>query len=111
MVYVMVLFILIPINSAIDDAPERLFSINQTVIILIGASVTYNLYKTRTNNSILAKLVNANVNRLKDQNNSTDQGQETVNNLKKWQAIGKVDQEKEIAGLLIDALLKMKNRE
>ncbi len=73
--------------------------------------MTYNLYKTRSNNSIIDKLVTANVNRLKDQNTSADQGQETVNNLKKWQAIGKVDQEKEIAGLLIDALLKMKNRE
>ena len=72
--------------------------------------MTYNLYKTRSNNSIIDKLVTANVNRLKDQNTSADQGLETINNLEKWQAIGKVDQEKEIGGLLIDALLKMKNR-
>ncbi len=105
-VFIVILFILVPINSAIDDAPERIFSINQTIIVLIGVSVTYNLYKTRsTENSFFEKLVKANLNRLKE----TEKDNDKLNNLDKWQAMGRADQEKEMAGLLIDTLLKIKN--
>ncbi len=35
------LFILVPINNVIDDAPDRILAINQTILILFGAAITY----------------------------------------------------------------------
>ena len=35
-VFIVILFILIPINMAIDDAPARLLSIHQTILLFIG---------------------------------------------------------------------------
>ncbi len=40
-VYIAFLFILVPINHVIDDAPARILSINQTIFILFGAAITY----------------------------------------------------------------------
>ena len=33
MVFIVILFIIVPINKAIDNAPARLFSINQTILV------------------------------------------------------------------------------
>ena len=38
---------MVPINDAIDDAPDRIISINQTVLILFGAAITYKFFNDR----------------------------------------------------------------
>ncbi len=42
--YIAILFILVPINNAIDDAPDRILTINRTILILFGAAITYKLF-------------------------------------------------------------------
>ena len=97
MVFVVGLFIIIPINMAIDDAPVRLFSINQTVLVFIGAAITYKLYRNHTGASnIIEQLVNANREYLAV--NGT-QGQRGA-----WKDLDKVDKEMELGKLMIAAL-------
>ncbi len=97
MVFVVGLFVIIPINMAIDDAPERLFSINQTVLVFIGAAITYKLYRNHAGaNNIIEQLVKANREYLAT--NGID-GQ-----LVAWKDLDKVDKEIEMGKLMIAAL-------
>ena len=57
-VCVVFLFALVPINNVIDDAPDRVLSINQTVLILIGALLTFKVFQ-RKKDSLLDYLVKA----------------------------------------------------
>ena len=61
LVFVVVLFLIVPINLAIDDAPNRLLNINQTILIFTTLAITYKLYQF----TILDQLVKANTKKLK----------------------------------------------
>ncbi len=37
----MILFLIVPINLAIDDAPNRLLNINQTILVFTTLAITY----------------------------------------------------------------------
>ena len=158
LVYVVILFLIVPINLAIDDAPNLLLSIHQTILIFITAAITYKLYKDRKESTVLDQLVKANTERLKNQrgnqqsdenNQHLNQGdggnrgieqrnignhgvdrsdqdpnlrgsnqpqnlivshQSNTNNLKTWKNKHKEDQQIEMAGLLLDALLTLKQQ-
>ena len=58
LVYVVALFVISPINMAIESAPESLLSINQTVLVFFGAAVTYKIVR-EDESTILALLVKA----------------------------------------------------
>ena len=40
-IYIAFLFILVPINNVIENAPDRILNINQTILILFGAAITF----------------------------------------------------------------------
>ena len=102
MVFVVVLFILVPINMAIDDAPARLFSINQTGLVFIGAAITYKLYRNRTGaSSIIEQIVKANKEYLAMDGNGTEDERT------EWNKSEKADKESKIAILMITALHKI----
>ena len=97
MVFVVGLFVIIPINMAIDNAPARLFSINQTVLVFIGAAITYKLYRNHAGaNNIIEQLVKANTEYLTT--NRID------GELRVWKNLDKVDKEIEMGKLMIAAL-------
>ncbi len=97
MVFVVGIFILIPINMAIDDAPARLFSINQTVLVFIGAAITYKLYQNHAGaHNIIEQLVKANTEYLAT--NGID------GELVAWKNLDKVDKEIKVGKLIIAAL-------
>ncbi len=100
MVFVVGLFILIPINMAIDVAPASLFSINQNVLVLIGAAITYKLYRNHAGaHNIIEQLVKANTEYLATNGIS---GQ-----LVAWKDLDKVDKEIEVGKFIIAALHTM----
>ncbi len=97
MVFVVGLFVIIPINMAIDNAPARLFSINQTVLVFIGAAITYKLYRNHAGaNNIIEQLVKANREYLAT--NGID------GELRAWKDLDKVDKEIKMGKLMIAAL-------
>ena len=58
LVFVVAFFVLVPIDNAIDDAPSELFSIEQTVILLLAITVTYKVY-SRKSDTLLSFIVRA----------------------------------------------------
>ncbi len=97
MVFVVGLFIIIPINMAIDNAPARLFSINQTVLVFIGAAITYKLYRNHAGaNNIIEQLVKANREYLATNGINGE--------LVAWKDLDKVDKEIKVGKLMIAAL-------
>ncbi len=63
LVFVVILFLIVPINLAIDDAPNRLLNINQT--ILVFTILSQSLYQSKSSGTILDQLVKANTKKLK----------------------------------------------
>ena len=61
--YLAFLFILVPINNAIDDAPSQIVAINQTILIIIGILITFKIFKDKKD-SFLDYLVKAEKNRI-----------------------------------------------
>ena len=94
MVFVVYLFILVPISLAIDNAPNRLFGINQTLLVFIGAAITYKLYRSKKTRTWFDRIVEANESYLKD---------EGIDNTE-WNKKEKADKEVEMGQLIIKAL-------
>lgn len=103
MVYIIILFILIPINNAIDDAPDRLLSINQTALIFFGAAITYKLYRDRKHETVLDYFVKA---QDKFEKQDTDGNGETVAG---WQTMKCKDKKIEMASRLLGIVNALSN--
>ncbi len=100
MVFVVFLFFIVPINMAIENAPASLYSINQTVLVVIGAAITYNLYRKKNSSSnIIQQLVKANKDYLMEQG-----GEDVQKKLDKWNCMEATDKEVEMGKLMIMAL-------
>ena len=81
---------------------QGLFGINQTVLVLIGAAITYNLYRGKKNSSnILEQLVRANKEYLKK---TTYLG---VNTFEEWNDLEAADKEVEMGKLMISTMHKV----
>ena len=96
MVFVVILFILVPINLALENAPNRLFGINQTILVFIGAAITYKLYRNQKSKTWFDHVVEANKSYLID---STTEKEVT-----KWNNKEKIDKEIEMGKLIIRTL-------
>ena len=57
-VYVVVIYVINPVNEAIEGAPGSLVSINQTVLLFVGAAVAYRVFRD-DESTVLALLVKA----------------------------------------------------
>ncbi len=102
MVYIVYLFIIVPINMAIEDAPAQLFSINQTILVLIGAAITYKLYRNnKSSSNIVEQLVKANKQYLKE---IAHLG---VNTFEEWDDLEAADKEVEMGKLMISTMHKV----
>ncbi len=108
MVWVTFLFIIVLINSAIEEAPERLFSINQTLIILIGASVTYKLYKSQAGPSFFEVLAKANEKRICRAKSDPKSIRDMVDIKENWKT---ANHEELMASLFIEKLLEHSGRD
>ena len=96
MVYIVILFIIVPINQAVDSAPARLFSINQTVLVFIGAAITYKLYRIQKHHSLIEHLVKANKKYLADQKDEAE--------IQEWKRMEEADKQIKMGKLIITAL-------
>ena len=103
MVYIVILFILIPINNAIDEAPDRLLSINQTALIFFGAAITYKLYRIRKSITFLDYLVKAQ-NEYEQHANG-----ETGNAVDGWKTMNPNDKKIKLASRLLGAVDALKS--
>ncbi len=56
-IYLLLLFV--PINLATEDGPTRINSINQTILALITAAVTYKLFFKHDKHELVQILINA----------------------------------------------------
>ena len=92
MVFVVILFILVPINLALENAPNRLFGINQTILVFIGAAITYKLYRNQKSKTWFDHVVEANKSYLEEKEADL------------WSKKEKTDRESEIGRLIIKAL-------
>ena len=63
-VFLVYLFVLVPINNAIDDAPSRIVSINQTLGVIIGIFIAFKIFDRKTYKSFLDYLVKARTSQL-----------------------------------------------
>ena len=132
--YVVILFLIVPINRAIDYAPNHLLTIHETILVFITAAITYNLYFGRKDTTILDQLAKANTERmekcqLEDREPTPQPGNERPANqpgseppttqpedsqtqlsAKAWKSKHKSDQQLEMAKLLLDALLALKQQ-
>ena len=79
LVFVVILFLIVPINLAIDDAPNRLLTIHQTILIFITAAITYKLYRGHKDKTILDQLVKANTKRLRNQGGNQQKDEDNQN--------------------------------
>ena len=93
MVFVVILFILVPINLALENAPNRLFGINQTILVFIGAAITYKLYRNQKSKTWFDHVVEANKSYLEEKEADLCNKKE------------KTDKESEIGRLIIKAEL------
>ena len=98
LVYVVILFLIVPINLAIDEAPTRLLNINQMILVFTTLAITYKLYRNKSNGTILDQLVKANTKKLKEA--------AAAGEYETWQ--NKSDKQIEMAELLLDALQAIK---
>ena len=96
LVFVVIIFILVPINMAIENAPNRLFGISQTILVFIGAAITYNLYRSQKTKTLFDHIVEANKSYLNDTT--------TGNEVTKWNNKEKLDKEIEMGKLIINTL-------
>ena len=98
-VYITFLFILVPINHVIDEAPARILSIKQTVVILFGAAITYKIYEDRKFETYLDYLVRAatNKDKIKDRH---------FKNIKEkdWEKMSRNERRKEVAYVALKAI-------
>ena len=111
LVYVVILFLIVPINLAIDEAPTRLLNINQMILVFTTLAITYKLYRNKSNGTILDQLVKANTKKLKEaarEQQQQPQQQQPADKYKTWQRNDKSDKQIEMAELLLDALQAIK---
>lgn len=111
LVYVVILFLIVPINLAIDEAPTRLLNINQMILVFTTLAITYKLYRNKSNGTILDQLVKANTKKLKEAAQpppQEPQPQPQIDEYKTWQRNDKSDKQIEMAELLLDALQAIK---
>ncbi len=88
-----------PINNVIDDAPERILSINQTVVILFGAAITYKIYQDRKFETFLDYLVRAVTNKDKiEDRHFKDIKTDT------WEKMSRNERRKEVAYVALSAM-------
>ena len=100
-IYIAFLFILVPINNVIDDAPDRILNINQTIVILLGAAITFKLYQSRNFGSLLDYLVRASDDTTKNYPLLVEQAKNTP-----WKQNNRKQKRKAIASVLLTALNK-----
>ena len=106
-VYIAFLFILVPINNVIEDAPDRILNINQTILILLGAAITYKLYQSRKFGSLLDYMVKA-----ADKETTNEQGRKRLNEFIRyakenpWKRNNRKQKRKAIATVILTALNK-----
>ena len=93
-------FVFVPINNAIDDAPDRFLSINQTVIIIFGAAITFKLYQSKKDKTYFDYLVEAQDKQFKDNTEISED---------MWKMMSHKDKQKEMASVVLRALLKTSN--
>ena len=71
LVFLVYLFVLVPINNAVDDAPNRIVTINQTILIIIGILITFKIFNSQKGKSFLDYLAKAKINQLEDSDLTT----------------------------------------
>ena len=100
-IYIAFLFILVPINNVIENAPDRILNINQTILILFGAAITFKLYQSRRFDSLLDYLVRA----ADEHTESYPQLVERAE-METWEQNNRKQKRKAIASVILSALNK-----
>ena len=103
-VYIAFLFILVPINSVIDDAPARILSINQTIVILFGAAITYKIYQDRKFETFLDYLVRAATKMVTGDQIKDGHFKDIKENT--WKKMSRNERRKEVAYVALSAMYK-----
>ena len=89
LVFVVAIFVLVPIDNAIDDTPARLLSIERTVVILLALTLTYKVYSNRSH-TLLTYIVKA---KNKDGNNNRE-----------WQRLENEEKRVQVGKMFLDKL-------
>ncbi len=106
-VYIAFLFILVPINNVIDEAPERILSINQTVVILFGAAITYKIYQDRKFETFLDYLVRAATKMVTGEQIKDGHFKNITKN--DWEQMSRNERRKEVAYVALNAMYRTAN--
>ena len=102
-VYIAVLFILVPINNVIDEAPERILSIDHTIVILFGAAITYKIYQDRKFKTFLDYLVRAATKMVSTENEIKDGHFKDITE-DVWKKMSRNERRKKVAYVALSAM-------
>ena len=104
LVFLVYLFVLVPINNAIDDAPNRIVTINQTILIIIGILITFKIFDSQKGKSFLDYLAKAKTSQLESNQvqDSSLRKEKKKEALTEWKKKSNEGKREDVAGTILN---------
>ena len=97
-------FVLVPINNAVDDAPNRILSINQTILIIIGILITFKIFNSQKSKNFLDYLAKAKTSQLNPKKSKNETESQDI--VTKWKTKSSEEKREDVAGIILNYYTK-----
>ena len=97
-------FVLVPINNAVDDALNRVLSINQMILIIIGILITFKIFNSQKSKTFLDYLAKAKTSQLNPKKSKNENESQDI--VTKWKMKSSEERREDVAGIILNYYIK-----